>query len=734
MITDSVTPVFDWSESMRNLDWEECALTASERGLMTETITWYRDHCYIGLTLVILNDGARQWCISFPVLDAESNVFRAQCRLPGAADSDGTRWIYYPEDPAERTVPPLVIGNLGTAEEAIFSESQWDLISLSERLGIFDRIEAGSIALVSTRGAANARKLLSLALGHIKSFVVLAQNDEAGQKWLRDVVAVLPHGEVRVVNPPPPHKDLNDWVRAGVSVEELSASIHGSLKPRPGIEVSLDLVDEGKTDAGLVPEVARDSHPFPVHLLYPPLGGFVKAVAAALNIPCALPAVAALGAVAAALGRGLQIQTGTELFCRGNLYLIAAAMSGVGKSLGIKHATAPLWAFQEEQLRLWQQESQPDLLARRGMLESEIKSLQSRCKANERNPEKDSGFDRDEVKQQLIEKYRELTEVNEALRPPQLIVEDTTVEAAGVALRNNREQAFSLSADAGKAVQNLEGRYAKEGSSIEDNLYLKAYSGDPHVVHRITRESILLRAPCMTLLWFTQPDLFQRLIRNERLRLGGFLARCPCCDTRVQPTELPPSLDDDLPIPQKEKEDYHALIGTLARTYLEAKEPLTVPRSNDASKLFRAYHNALVPRRKTDLSDINSIAARWHENAWRVSLGQHATLRRGDAHCYAESLETAERALGIMKWFSEEVVLALQPAREDRKHEDLTRLLSIVIERYGGVATLRDLKGRNGFTETQVQELVEAFPAKIRIERTKSRPKGGAPSRQLRVL
>jgi hypothetical protein len=97
-------------------------------------------------------------------------------------------------------------------------------------------------------------------------------------------------------------------------------------------------------------------------------------------------------------------------------------------------------------------------------------------------------------------------------------------------------------------------------------------------------------------------------------------------------------------------------------------------------------------------------------------------------------LETAERALGVVKWFSEEVVLALQPAREDRKHEDLTRLLDIVTERYHGVATLRDLKGRNGFTGTQLQELVEAFPAKIRIERTKSGSKGGAPSRQLRVL
>jgi uncharacterized protein DUF3987 len=344
-------------------------------------------------------------------------------------------------------------------------------------------------------------------------------------------------------------------------------------------------------------------------------------------------------------------------------------MSATGKSLGIKYAVEPLWAFQQERVEPWQQNVQPELLARRGMLESEIKSLHGLCGAKERNPEKHRDFDREKVTQQLMKKHLELNEINEALRAPQLIIEDTTVEAAAVALRNNGEQAFSLSADAGKVILNLEGRYAKEGSSIEDDLYLKAYSGDPHVVHRITRESIFLKSPCMTLLWFTQPDLFQRLICNERLLLGGFLARCLCCNTRAQPTELPLSLDDDLPMPQKEKDEYHALIGMLANIYLKASKPLTVPRSNDASKLFRAYHNELVPRRKADLSDINPIVARWHENAWRLSLGLHATLYRGDAHCHAESSETAERTIGIVKWFNEEGVLVLQPAREERKYD-----------------------------------------------------------------
>jgi hypothetical protein len=95
---------------------------------------------------------------------------------------------------------------------------------------------------------------------------------------------------------------------------------------------------------------------------------------------------------------------------------------------------------------------------------------------------------------------------------------------------------------------------------------------------------------------------------------------------------------------------------------------------------------------------------------------------------------TAERAVGIVKWFVEESVMAFQPVREEGKHEDLTRILSIVVERYSGVATLRDLTRRHGFSETRLRELVEAFPKKIKIEATKSGPKGGAPSKIIRVL
>jgi hypothetical protein len=457
-----------------------------------------------------------------------------------------------------------------------------------------------------------------------------------------------------------------------------------------------------------------DTHPFPVDLLYEPIRSYVIDIATALNLPCALPAIASLGTVSASLGKGLEIQTGPELIARGNIFAIPAAKSGTGKTIGTRALLKPLFGFQKELTERWKKENAPGK-QQRGILELEIKQLQRQCASKE---------DKSQLKQKLTQKYAELDQLNEELKPlPQLVIDDTTVEAAAVALAQNNEQIFSFSSDAGKAIQNLEGRYAKQGSLIEDNIYLRAHSGDYIVVNRISRDPIILDSPCMTLLWFVQPDLLERLMRNPRLAAGGFLARCLICNTKAEPTPLPASLDDDSVIASEWRDQYDGLIWTLCATYLKTPEPLRIPYSNEASRLIRAYHNGLVPRRRNDLSDINAIAARWHEQVWRVMIGLHA-VRHGPA---------AQRAIGIVKWNVEEALQLLQPARDERQSDILHKLIKFVEERHHGVATLREL-ARHGFSHSEVKTLVETFPNQLAIETPASGPNGGRPSPTLRII
>ena len=176
------------------------------------------------------------------------------------------------------------------------------------------------------------------------------------------------------------------------------------------------------------------------------------------------------------------------------------------------------------------------------------------------------------------------------------------------------------------------------------------------------------------------------------------------------------------------------LVSTLCATYLKASKPFRIPYSNEASRPIRAYYNELLPRWCSELADIDGIVMRWHEQAWHLSVVQHAVLNGTNAHHTLCSPETAERSLGIVKWAAEEALLSLQPARDDRQIETLDKLIAFMQRRYdNGTVTLRELS-RHGFAHGEVLGLAQTFPKQLAIENSIPGPNGGRPSQQLKVL
>jgi Protein of unknown function (DUF3987) len=188
-----------------------------------------------------------------------------------------------------------------------------------------------------------------------------------------------------------------------------------------GAQVDLDL-DNTLDTPGIVQfplaeaeDSVDETHPFPVELHYEPIRSYVIDIAQALNIPCALPAVASLGSVAASLGKRLEIQTGPELIVRGNLFLIAAAKSGTGKTIGTRHLLKPVWSFQDKNIQSWKEENAPNK-TRRGILELQIKQLEKQCASSKAKNADDDQLELDE--QELTQKYAELDTLNEKLLIP----------------------------------------------------------------------------------------------------------------------------------------------------------------------------------------------------------------------------------------------------------------------------------------------------------------------------
>jgi hypothetical protein len=262
-------------------------------------------------------------------------------------------------------------------------------------------------------------------------------------------------------------------------------------------------------------------------------------------------------------------------------------------------------------------------------------------------------------------------------------------------------------------VNILLGRYNKLDRT-DESLYLKAFSGDPCVIHRMSRDPIFLKSPCLTALWLTQPDKLQSLLDERSLNEGGLIPRILACHTDCGPREIgknPPSISISV------EKAYAGLIFCLLDTYRLAPERFTLAPTSEAVRELNDHQDAIVKRRHGELRDVSSYAARWNEQAWRIAVCLHAGTYGNQAQEQPLSLETAQRAIALADWFTEEQLRILDAGRMERKAARLKKLKELIIECYNGVATLRDLDQSNNFRQDEVRELTSRYPDILVIEK-----------------
>jgi hypothetical protein len=505
----------------------------------------------------------------------------------------------------------------------------------------------------------------------------------------------------------------------------------GEVKLPPfAAELERDYGASDKDSDGRAGEATDQDHDqeqrkFPLSCFPQVLADMAVAIADSVRVPLELAGPIILGVISGAICKGLKLKSGADRMLRANVYLLGIAESGTGKSSALKLAAEPIQAAEKEALSFWKEISKPEIKAEIRILEREIKALE-----NQFGGKKNGAIDRSKLKKELTEKIAKLEYWQEKLEAPRMIVEDVTQEALGSLLARNSEQLFSLSADAGKTIQNLEGRYIKEKGKSDDGIYVKAYTGDRCLVDRIGRDSFILEDPCLTILWLIQPERAQRLLTNQDLRNGGFLPRCLIWDSLAEPTEEPAEIK---PIAPEIRIKFNNLVGQLLRTYRDGREYM-IPDSSIAREAIRKYHNQLVARRRRNLRDINSFVARWHEQAWRILVALHAGAHAERAHLTKIEDSRPKDAIQLAEWFGAEQVRLLSATRNTADRESLERLLELVSRDYKGKATIRDLERRHCYRKQELERLAEKFPLKLAIKHEEPGPKGGRPSEVLQVL
>jgi hypothetical protein len=396
----------------------------------------------------------------------------------------------------------------------------------------------------------------------------------------------------------------------------------------------------------------------------------------------------------------------------------------------------PFQEFEFDRIERWREEQQPAAKAERDLLDVELKNWKQkfpkgpdeegeewkRKSAGEKEEtKKEDDAKRKKISDEVKRIQLEQQELESRLHAPTLSCEDITNEKLADLLSKNGEQMSSMSSDALSIVNILQGRYNKLDRT-DESLYLKAFSGDPCVVHRMSREPIYLKSPCLSALWLTQPDKMQSLLDERSLNEGGLIPRILPCHTNCEPREIgenPPLIS-----PSVEK-DYAALIFSLLETYRLAYEIFLIKPTPEALRVLNDHHDAIVRQRRGELRDVTAYAARWNEQAWRIAVCLHAGVHGSQAHGQPLSLETAQFAIELADWFAAEQLRILNAGRRQQKFDRLEKLKELITKQYGGTATLRALRRNNGFGADEVRELATKFPHQLVIGK---RETGGRPS------
>jgi hypothetical protein len=463
------------------------------------------------------------------------------------------------------------------------------------------------------------------------------------------------------------------------------------------------------------PEKAPEALAFPIERLPGAAQDVAREIARTRLLPTDLPGSLALVTAAAAIGKGLVIDIPPHT-TRANIFLLATARSGTGKSDCFRDITEPL-IIAEQQTNDAHESTRHKKAAEVKLLEAEMGKVKGHS---------------DESINKLADLSEKYEKAMKALQPRRMIIEDATEPAMKAAFANNREQLALMSAEGGQVIANLLGRYGDTKGQTSDTVALKAFSGDSDSQLRQGTGETRLKSPCLTIALIVTPDKAREMFRNPRFVEGGLMARF-----LVATSDARPQYDNGtLRRPDAQiLNNWQKTILDLVSTYRSAQAPAVIQCEPAALKVFRDYWNSEFVDCFDEIESEAAFYARHVEQAKRLSVTLHA-LKHGNAACRKRlTEETATDALALVAWFIQNQDSALSDASHDKSKSLIENIDQAAKEHgkqteRGRAVPIRKLK-RAGVTKEAAKGLAQANPESYSIETLST---GGRPSPCLILL
>lgn len=487
--------------------------------------------------------------------------------------------------------------------------------------------------------------------------------------------------------------------------------------------------DELKQEAnrarfGAVESLAEgiEDKPFPIEAFPDVVREVAESLAGVYRVPPCLPSLTALAVLSGAIGTAVEVfgadHRGSS---RLNIYVVQGAERGCGKSGTVGELMRPLTDAGKRLTDEWR-EGDATRKAELGIYKERVTKASKGTKKGAPTAE------------EIAERTEHETEIKrleaELMHQPRLWMGDATTEALARALQNNNETLMSSSADAGGEIRVACGLYRDSGADID--LWLKGWSGDAHAQDRITRDSIQLERPCLSLSWLVQGEILRELTSNREAQERGFLARCLCFETHAKPEYTP---EDAPEFPEALRQKWAAQVDTFLshrRKATEGGRVFPITATKDAKKAFRVFGNEVVDLGRGAFADVAGDLTRWNENAIRIA-GLIALVEASDEL----TQEHAARGIEIVRWCGMEYIRLIAGSRAERWQKDADSFAG-VLKAAGGEIQLSRLQSHHGYRGTKLdvlKQLVLRFPQMFAMETVKKEGTApGAPATVFRLI
>lgn len=419
------------------------------------------------------------------------------------------------------------------------------------------------------------------------------------------------------------------------------------------------------------PDAPLEAFPEPISL-------YIREVSCNHQLPEGLVAGTALGVLAASCAQRAEVAIGqSHKECLGGFFLPTAA-SGERKGQAIRSLVFPVHA-EEQRLIQVTKKGIMNARQRRAIEEKRIEILQKKA-AKEEDP-----TEREALIREAVNLEAELTIVPAT---PQFTIDDSTPEAIIQALAQQNQCIAVISEEAGTLVAMMSGRY-KTDTDID--VYLKGYDGGQIRVDRISRNSILLERPVLTIVTTPQPSVLDKIAENEEFRGRGLLARmCFVLPESRVGTRLykPEGVSHEI------KLAYGAAISSLLRMPVQ-KTLRTLRIEGEALRIWAQYADALEIAQADgcDLATMRDWASKHAGRAARIAAWFHLLRHRGTEQAFGVQIcvEDMLAAWAIADWLLAHAKVAFDRMGSDPATRQARKYLGWIRRQHLARFKLKDL-------------------------------------------